>query len=366
MPTKEDTLVLKTRTIHIPKFEKIVEITEKQTNLRAIIAIHSSKLGPALGGTRMFPYRSFDEGLNDVLRLAHGMSSKFALAGCDLGGGKSVIFGDPRKDKSKDLFYAFGKAVEKFKGSYICAQDSGVSQEDLHHIRAATRYLVGIEKKGSSGDPAPFTAWGTFRGIQACMQELYGSDDVTGKVIAVQGLGAVGSLLCKLLFWHGARLCISDIDQEKVQKIAQLTGAMIIDPIDILSTPCDVLSPCALGNVLNTNSLLKINCHAIAGCANNQLLHSSCAKDLKNRGILYAPDYIINAGGAINVTCELEEQGYHPQLARDHVDTIYSRLLQIFKIAKDRGISTEQAAQNIAKYKLDHASKRMRPVVFHH
>ncbi|NGX31400.1 MAG: Leucine dehydrogenase [Chlamydiae bacterium] len=352
--------------IYTKGFEKVLEVIDKDADLHAFVAIHNTRLGPALGGVRMYPYRNREEALYDVLRLASSMTYKFATCGGGFGGGKSVIIGDPAKKTKKQLL-AFGQFVSSLEGKYICAEDSGITQEDLSVIREQTPYIVGIMRKGSSGDPSPFTAFGSYRAIQATCKELFGSDNVRGKTIAIQGLGAVGSKLAKILFWEGANLIVSDIHREKAQEIATLTNAKIVDPIDILHVECDILSPCAMGAVINEKTIKLLRCKAICGCANNLLKETVDAKTLKRYGILLAPDFITNSGGAINVYNELNKEGYNPTIARDQVSEIYDRILLLYKMAKNKGKSTQEAAYELAEYNVaNNIGKRKEAVVFHH
>lgn len=324
-------------------------------------------MGPALGGTRIFPYGKFDDALNDVLRLSKGMTYKAALANVGLGGGKSVIIADPKKGKSNPLLKAFGKAVEKLAGEYICAEDVGCTTDDVQIIREETQYVTGLQHKGSSGNPAPYTAWGTFRGIQATLNQLFGSDSIENRVIAIQGLGSVGTILLEQLYWAGAKLKISDIDPVKAEAFGKKFGAEVIAPDQILFEECDILAPCALGGVINKDSISKLRCKAIAGCANNQLLEDEDGVRLTERGILYAPDFVINAGGLINVEVELSERGYDPATAQKNVHQIYDRILDIYQIAEKNGCTTNAAALQLAEYRMNYGiGKRIGQLYFHH
>lgn len=361
------TLTQSFREIKTPGYEKVIEVKDLQVGLHAIIAIHSTALGPALGGTRFYPYPTFEDGLNDVLRLSEGMSHKWTFAGGVLGGGKSVIFGDPKKVKTPELLEAFGRAVDSLNGMYICAEDSGLVPEDLLHIRKGTKYIVGIQSEGSSGNPSPFTAWGVFRGIEATCKKLFGTNSVESKTIAIQGVGLVGEELAGLLFWRGARLKIADVDTKKVAKVAAKYGAEVVDPVDILSTNCDIFAPCALGAVINDTTVLKFKCRAIVGSANNILDRTDHGRMLKNQGILCAPDFIVNAGGAINVVSELEPEPYNIHKARKMVDEIYDTTLEIYNMAESKNLTPMEAALTLSNYKLQNKlNARSYPVVFHH
>ncbi|HEY2810042.1 MAG TPA: Glu/Leu/Phe/Val dehydrogenase [Rhabdochlamydiaceae bacterium] len=361
----EDTLTFEE--VIIPGYEKVIKISQKEAGLSAIICIHNSALGPALGGTRIYPYPTFEAALNDVMRLAQGMTYKSALAECGWGGGKSVIIADPKR-KTKELLRAFGHAVHRLKGEYICAEDVGSTPDDMQVISQATPYVVGLPHEKSSGNPSPFTAWGTFRGIQSVLKKIFGSDSLEERTVALQGLGSVGWELAQLLFWAGARLIITDIDQEKCAKMAKLTGAKVIAPEDIYAVECDVFCPCALGGIINEKVIPHLSCRAIAGAANNQLLKDSDADELLARGILYAPDFIINAGGLLNVTQELFEEGYDPCKARNKVHKgIYSQLMLIYDIAEQNKYSTHRAALSLADYRLKYRiGRRFDPPYFHH
>ncbi len=354
-------------TLDVKGYERVVKICEPKAKLHAIVAIHDTSLGPALGGTRIYPYASFGDALEDVLRLAKGMTQKAAIAEVGLGGGKSVILADPKTDKTPELLMAFGAAIDEFGGQYICAEDSGCTAEDCRSIRRATRYVVGLAHPKSSGDPGPFTAWGVFRGIQAVAQKLFGSDSLEGVEIAVQGLGSVGSHLARHLFWAGADLVLSDLDAEKARRMAREFGGISVSPEEILSVECDILSPCAMGGVIGDRTIERLRCKAVAGSANNQLASERHADALKARGILYAPDFVINAGGLLNVAAELDEEGYHPRLPRRKIHRIYDALLAIFDIADKNSESTHAAAAALAEYRLKYQiGKRLLKPSFPH
>lgn len=353
--------------IVVKGYEKVVKVTDKKAGLTAIIAIHSTMLGPALGGTRIQPYSTFEAALEDALRLSKGMTYKAAVAEVGFGGGKSVIIADPKKQKTPELLLAFGAAVEKLGGAYICAEDMGCTTDDVKVIRKATKYVVGLAHSKSSGDPGPFTAWGTFRGIQSVVKRLYMTDSIEGRKVAVQGLGNVGKCLIEHLFWHGAELILSDTDSVKLQKYARMYNAKTVSPDEILKVECDVLAPCAAGGIVNDQTLPLFRCKAIAGCANNQLLRDSHAQALKDRGILYAPDFVINAGGLLNVAEEVEDEGYNPTHPRYKVHHIYDTLQAIYEIADKNKESTHSAALALAEYRLKYAiGKRVIPPTFHH
>lgn len=353
--------------IIVPGYEKVIKVINNEVGLNAIICIHNTIMGPALGGIRIYPYATFDAALNDVMRLSKGMTYKSAITESGWGGGKSVIIADPKKNKTKEILYAFGQAVDRLQGEYICAEDVGCTPQDVMEISKATPYVVGLPSAKSSGNPSPFTAWGTYRGIQSVLKKTTGSDSPENRTIAIQGMGSVGFELAKLLFWNGARLVISDIDTAKCLSVAELTGAKIISPADILSEECDVLAPCAMGGVINEKTIPHLRCKAIAGCANNQLLKDTDADDLAAKGILYAPDFVINAGGLINVTHELDADGYNPLAARDKIHRLYDQLMVIYEIAEQNRFSTQRAALSLADYRLKYRiGKRIELPYFHH
>jgi leucine dehydrogenase len=328
------------------RYEQLVFCHDKATGLRAIIAIHDTTLGPALGGCRMYPYMSEEEAIVDVLRLARGMTYKAAASGLNLGGGKSVIIGNP-EDKSEELLRSFGRYIETLGGRYIVAEDVGTSTEDMEHIRIETSHVVGVDvTHGGSGDPAPFTALGVQQGMRACAEEVFGRPSLEGRTVAVQGLGNVGYKLCELLRDDGANLMVTDLREDVVEQAVQEFGAKPVEPDEILSLPCDILAPCALGAVVNDMSLSNFRCSIIAGSANNILLEARHGEALAERGILYAPDYVINAGGLINVADELE--GYNKTRATKRVARIYDSVKSIFAIAKRDGIPTNAAADTLA------------------
>ena len=334
------------------RYEQIVFCQDKATGLRAIVAIHDTTLGPALGGCRMYPYASEEAAIVDVLRLARGMTYKAAASGLNLGGGKSVIIGDPEQDKSEELMRSFGRYVETLGGRYIVAEDVGTSTEDMEHIRIETSHVVGIDvTHGGSGDPGPFTALGVMHGMRACVEEVFGSPSLEGRIVAVQGLGHVGWHLCELLHEEGASLIVSDLREEVVERAIREFGAKPVEPDEILTIPCDILAPCALGAVVNDGSLASFRCSIIAGSANNVLLEARHGEALTKRGILYAPDYVINAGGLINVADELE--GYNQTRVTKRVARIFDSMRTIIAISKRDGVPTNVAADTLALERID-------------
>ena len=328
-------------------YEQLVFCHDKATGLRAIVAIHDTTLGPALGGCRMWPYETEDEAIIDVLRLARGMTYKAAASGLNLGGGKSVIIGDPHIDKSEALFRSFGRYIETLGGRYIVAEDVGTSTGDITNIQIETSHVVGVDvTHGGSGDPSPFTALGVVQGMKACAEATFGSSSLESRTIAVQGLGHVGYHLCRLLDAEGARLIVTDIEPAAVEQAAREFGAKPVEPDEILAISCDVLAPCALGAVINDDSLPKLDCSIIAGSANNILLEPRHGVALVERGILYAPDYVINAGGLINVADELE--GYNEARSTKRVMRIYDSVKSIIAISRRDGVPTNIAADTLA------------------
>ena len=336
--------------------EEVVVCYNKEAGLKAFIAIHNTALGPALGGTRMWTYKSDEEALIDALRLSKGMTYKAAASGLNLGGGKAVIMGDPRIHKSEALFRAFGQYVNSMSGRYITAEDVGTSVADMENIYAETPWVTGIPKEiGGSGDPSPFTAHGVLQGIKASAKAQLGSDNLKGLRIAVQGLGNVGFHLAEYLHKEGALLIVADMDTTKVKLAQEKFGARAVGVDEILSVECEILAPCALGAIFNDVSIGKLRTKIIAGGANNQLAEERHGRALLELGILYAPDFVINAGGLMNVFVELE--GYSKERAMSHTYRIYDTLTNVFKIAKERDISTHKAAEELAEKRISQIGK---------
>jgi leucine dehydrogenase len=337
--------------------EQVVMCSDPPTGLRAIIAIHNTALGPALGGTRMWLYRSEEEALTDVLRLSRGMTYKAAVAGLNLGGGKAFIIGDPQKDKSEALFRAFGRFVEGLAGRYITAEDVGTSVRDMEYVRMETKYVTGIDRAlGGSGDPSPVTALGVYVGMKASMKQVTGSDSLAGKTVAVQGAGNVARYVCEHLRKEGATVFVSDIYPEKVRRLADATGAIATDPEKIFDVEADVFCPCALGAIINDDTIPRLRCRIIAGGANNQLADETRhGHQLIERGILYAPDYAINAGGLVNVYNELE--GYSQERALKQAEGIYDTMLTIYAIAAREGVPTYEASNRLAEQRIADVSR---------
>ncbi len=332
--------------------EQLVIWNEPEVGYRGIIAIHDTTMGPALGGTRFWNYASDREAVIDALRLARGMTYKAAITGLNLGGGKSVIWGDNRTKDREMIFRAHGRAVESLQGRYITAEDVGTSPEDMEFVSMETSHVTGLV--GRSGDPSPVTAYGVYRGIKACAAVEYGNESLAGRHIAVQGLGHVGYYLCEDLAQEGAKLTVTDIDPERVQKVVKAFGAKAVGPDSIYDVEADIFAPCALGAVINDDTIGRLKVDIVAGGANNQLEQGSVhGPALHERGILYAPDYVINAGGLINVYGELE--GWSTERSKRKAGDIHNTLLRIFDLAKAERIPTDTAANRLAEERLREA-----------
>ncbi|HOC11795.1 MULTISPECIES: Glu/Leu/Phe/Val dehydrogenase dimerization domain-containing protein [Thermomonas] len=341
--------------------EQVVFCHNKDAGLKAIIAIHNTVLGPALGGTRMWPYQSEAEALNDVLRLSRGMTYKNAVAGLNIGGGKAVIIGDPAKDKSEALFRAFGQFVESLGGRYITAEDVGIDVNDMEYVYRETEYVTGVHQvHGGSGDPSPFTAYGALQGLLATLNRKFGDEDVGKYSYAVQGLGHVGMEYVKLLKERGAKIFVTDINKALVDKAVSEYGAEAVGLDEIYDVPADVYSPCALGGTINPQTLPRLKCKVICGAANNQLADNEIGDEVVKRGILYAPDYAVNAGGVMNVALELD--GYNRERAMRMMRTIYHNLARIYEISDRDGIPTYKAADRLAEERIETIGKLKLPL----
>jgi leucine dehydrogenase len=332
--------------------EQVMFCQDKDSGLKAIIGIHNTTLGPALGGTRMWNYDSEWEALNDVLRLSRGMTYKSAISGLDLGGGKAVIMGDSKKDKSPELIKAFAHYVNSLSGRYITAEDVGTTTNDMDLIHSITPHVTGIsEQIGGSGNPSPVTAYGVFMGLKAASNFQFGSDDLSGKRILVQGIGNVGETLVKHLVEHNAVVQITDINEERVSEIAKKYQVEIFKGDDIYTADVDIYAPCALGATINDVSIEKLKAKVIAGAANNQLaVEAVHGARLMERGIVYAPDFLINAGGIINVFGEIANYGKEEALRR--TENIYNTTLEILNYAKENKITPNQAAMKKAEERI--------------
>ena len=333
--------------------EQIVLCNDNATGLKAIIAIHNTVLGPGLGGTRMWHYATEKEALNDVLRLSRGMTFKAAISGLNLGGAKAVIIGDASKHKSEALMRKFGRFVENLNGKYITAEDVGTTTKDMEYVNMETSHVVGLpESMGGGGDPSPVTAYGVYMGIKASAKKAYGSDSLGGKKVSVQGIGKVGMHLVELLHKDGAEVFVSDINESNLSHASKNYGAQILTNDEIYSHPVDIFAPCALGAILNTQNINALNCNIVAGAANNQLAVEEEHGPMRaEKGILYAPDFLINAGGLINVYSE--HIGYNRENAMRDTENIYDTTLSIFKLAEEQKIHTQRAAIVLAEKRVN-------------
>ena len=325
--------------------EQVVFFQDNKIGLKAIIAVHNTNLGAAVGGCRMWSYASDDDALTDVLRLSQGMSYKNAVAGLKMGGGKSVIFADPKAELNREaIFLAFGRFVNSLGGKYYSAEDVGVTTKDIMVAQRETPYVTGLE--GKSGDPSPFTALGTYLGMKAAVKHQRGTDSLNGLTVAVQGVGHVGYYLCRLLHKEGAHIIATDIHSQSLEQVANEFGAKIVLPQDIYIQSADIYAPCALGATINDVTIPLLKASIIAGCANNQLAEERHCQQLKEMGILYAPDYVINAGGIINVSFD---NAYNINKATTKVEQIYSTLKNIFKLSDDQDTTTAEVANAMAR-----------------
>jgi leucine dehydrogenase len=336
--------------------EQLLFCHEPTSGYRGLIAIHNTTLGPALGGTRYWHYRSEGDAMVDALRLARGMTYKAAVAGLSLGGGKSVIMANGACPDREALFRAHGRFIEALKGRYITAEDVGTSPADMDYIHLETEHVVGLQ--GRSGDPSPVTAYGVYQGMKACAKERFGSDSLAAKTVAVQGCGHVGYYLCGYLHAEGARLVVTDIDAEKVKRAVEEFRAKAVGLDEIYAVQAEVFAPCALGAVINDTTIPQLQVAIVAGGANNQLAEERHGDLLEERGILYAPDYVLNAGGLINVNSELE--GWSAERAKRKAGEIYDTLLRLFQLAKDEGLPTYRAADRLAERRIAAVGKLKR------
>jgi glutamate dehydrogenase/leucine dehydrogenase len=333
--------------------EQVAMTADPDSGLRAIVAIHSTVLGPGMGGTRFMAYPSEHDALLDVLRLARGMTYKHAACGNDLGGGKAVIIGDPRVLRSDGLLRAYGRFVDRLGGRYLTAEDVGTTQADMDVLQQVTRHVTGTsEHLGGSGDPSPATAWGVLHAMRGVAERLWGSPALEGRHVAVAGTGKVGADVARYLAAEGARLTIADVRSDVAASIAAETGAAVAAPDTIHTITCDVLSPCALGATLNASTIPELRCAAVCGCANNQLATADDGDRLAGAGVLYAPDYIVNAGGVINIADETAPGGYERDRAWARVATIHDTVLRVFALADEHGVTPAEAADRLAEQRL--------------
>lgn len=341
--------------------EQVVYCHNKDAGLKAIIAIHNTVLGPALGGTRMWPYKTEEDALNDVLRLSRGMTYKNAVAGLNIGGGKAVIIGDPSTDKSEALFRSFGQFVESLGGRYITAEDVGINVNDMEFVFRETEYVTGVHQvHGGSGDPSPFTAYGTLQGLMATLNRKFGDEEVGNYSYAVQGLGHVGMEFVKLLKERGAKIFVTDINKTLIDKAVEEHGAEAVGSDEIYNVNANVYSPCALGGTINEQTLPRLKAKIICGAANNQLATNAIGDEVEKRGILYAPDYAVNAGGVMNVSLEID--GYNRERAMRMMRTIYHNVGRIFEISERDGIPTYMAADRLAEERIEAIGKLKLPL----
>ncbi|SFA88513.1 MULTISPECIES: Glu/Leu/Phe/Val dehydrogenase [unclassified Bacillus (in: firmicutes)] len=346
----------------IREHEQVVFCNDEATGLKAIIAIHSTRLGPALGGCRMFPYQSVDDALEDVLRLSRGMTYKCAASDVDFGGGKAVIIGDPAKDKSPELFRAFGQFVESLNGRFYTGTDMGTTPDDFVHAMRETNCIVGVDEEyGGSGDSSVPTAMGVIYGIQATNQAVWGSDDLGGRSYSIQGLGKVGMKVAERLLEAGADLYVTDINEQAIERLLAKgkslgAGVKAVNKDEIYSVPANVFVPCALGGIINDDTISELKVNAVAGSANNQLRETRHGHLLQAKGILYAPDYIVNAGGLIQVADEL----YTPNKERvlRKTKAIYTSLLDVYRYAEGHSMTTVDAANLFCERKVDAGTRR--------
>ena len=334
--------------------EEIVMASDPSCGYRGIIAVHSTALGPALGGTRFWQYDTDEAAVIDALRLSRGMTYKNAVAGLDLGGGKSVIIGDNRTKHREAIFRAHGRAVESLGGRYITAEDVGTGTADMDFVHLETEHVAGLKEK--SGDPSPVTAHGVFRAIQASAKNRWGTDDLTGKVVTIQGVGNVGRYLAKELHDAGAKLVVSDIDPERTARVARETGATVVEGDAIYTQKADIFAPCALGGIINDENLPRLKVEIICGGANNQLLEERHGYTLEEMGMQYTPDYVANAGGVINVFGEVA--GWDSERALRKADEIYDTVLSVFEIAQAEGVPSFEAADRLAERRLASVKKK--------
>lgn len=337
--------------------ESVHAFHDERTGLKAIVAIHSTARGPAAGGCRMWPYATAEEALTDVLRLSQGMSYKSAMADLELGGGKSVIIGDSRTEKTPELFRAFGRAVDSLGGRYFTAEDVGVSVADIMEAGTQTRYAVGVEgSRTGSGDPSPVTAEGVFRGLKIAARHGLGSDDLNGATVALQGVGHVGAYLADKLHAAGARLIITDVNAPALRAVAEKTGAAVVAPDAIFDADADIFAPCALGAILNAETLPRLKARVIAGGANNQLAEAGIGRAVFERGLIYAPDYVINGGGIINVASEVRglqrEEAYDPRWVEGKLARLMETLDEVLQRSKAERRPANEIADAVAQERI--------------
>lgn len=339
--------------------EQILFCNDNATGLKAIIAVHNTTLGPALGGTRMWNYNNELEALNDVLRLSRGMTYKNSISGLNLGGGKAVIIGDARKNKSEALFRRFGKFVESLAGKYITAEDVGISPQDMVWVNMETNNVVGLP--GKSGDPSPVTAYGVYMGMKAAAKAQFGSDSLAGKKVSVQGVGHVGEYLVEYLSKEGAEISITDIHEESLKRVSSKYGAKVVGLDEIYDIDADIYAPCALGATVNDDTLSRLKCSIIAGAANNQLAKEAIhGEAVKSQGMIYVPDFMLNAGGVIN--CYAEVKGLTSEWAMGKAEEIYSTTLNILNRSNSENVPSYKIANQMAEERIESIGKVKLPM----
>lgn len=332
-------------------YEQVVFCHDRAAGLKAVIAVHSTRLGPSLGGTRFYPYASEEDAVEDVLRLARGMTYKSAAAGLDLGGGKAVIIGDPAVAKTEALLRAYARFVDSLGGRYITAEDVGTTQADMDLIRRETSYVTGVSQSlGGSGDPSAATAFGVLHAMKAAAKKLWGSTDLAGRHVVVSGVGKVGSCLVRHLVEERARVTVSDVYAPSVERVVHDFGVEAVPPEKAHAVECDVFSPCAMGAVLSEETIPELRCAAVVGSANNQLAEAADAERIADAGVLYAPDYVVNAGGVINIAEEL--RGYQRDRAWGEIRRIYDTTLAVLETAESEGTTTAAAADRVAERRI--------------
>jgi leucine dehydrogenase len=336
--------------------EQVAYCRDDRTGLRAIIAIHSTVLGPSLGGTRFWTFRSEQDALMDVSRLARSMTYKHAVAGLDQGGGKAVIIGDPRRLRSDDLILAYARFVDGLDGRYVTAEDVGTTQADMDLIRSVTPHVSGVsESLGGSGDPSPATAWGVLWAMRAVAERLWGTDSLDGRHVCIAGVGKVGAALADHLHEAGARLTVADVSRAAVDAVVERTGAAWVGPAAAHSVACDIFAPCALGGALSRATIPELRCAAVVGSANNQLTTKQDAQRIADTDVLYAPDYVVNAGGVINIA--EEKRGYDRSRAYERIRGIRTTVHRVLDVAEDEGITTSEAADRLAERRIEEAGR---------
>lgn len=344
--------------------EQVVMFSDPGSGLKAIIAIHDTTLGPACGGTRMWPYESEAEALTDALRLSQAMTYKSAAAGLHFGGGKAVIIGDSHTLKSEALMRAYGRFVDTLGGRYLTTTDVGTTGRDLEYVRQETKHVTGLALSlGGSGDTSIMTGLGLYMGMKACAEEVWGPDGLRGRTVAVQGFGKVASHLCEHLMEEDAHIVVTDVYEGALDKARDM-GLQVTTPDSIIGTDCDIFAPCALGGVLNSRTIPQLRCRVVAGGANNQLLSETDGEELHRRGILYAPDYIVNAGGIINVEAEMGDAGYSMERAREKTERIHEIMTEVIRTSQAEEIPTAAAADHLAEERLNsvRAVRAVRPL----